>query len=128
MASSNISPLHSASNGAFNQTWVNIDLIDKAYQTDQTLQQVLWIMEGIVLVGIAGLSVIGKIYQFAQMQTGKVNTLVLRQCGVCWPPGCPQFLAAAEALVPDPGGAALHPGHSHRAAHPLDVQRTLTLS
>ena len=64
MASSNISPLHSASNGAFNQTWVNIDRLDKAYQTDQTLQQVLWIMEGIVLVGIGGLSVIGKIDQF----------------------------------------------------------------
>ena len=62
------------------------------------------------------------------MQTGKVNALALRQCGVCWPPGCPQFLAAAEALVPDPGGAALHPRHSHRAAHPLDVQHALTVS
>ena len=62
MASSNISPLHSGS-GAFNLTWVKIDKIDKAYQTDQTLQQVLWIMKGIVLVGIGGLSIIGKIDQ-----------------------------------------------------------------
>ena len=81
MASNKISPLDSASNGAFtfNHSWVNIDRIDKAYQTDQTLLQILWIMEGIVLVGIGGLSVIGNIDQFALMLTGTVNTLVLRQ-------------------------------------------------
>ena len=75
MASNKISPLDSASNGAFtfNHSWVNIDRIDKAYQTDQTLLQILWIMEGIVLVGIGGLSVLGKIDQFAQMLTGIVN-------------------------------------------------------
>ena len=130
MASNKISPLDSASNGAFtfNHSWVNIDRIDKAYQTDQTLLQILWIMEGIVLVGIGGLSVIGKIDQFALMLTGIVKTLVLRQCGVCWPPGCTPLLAAAEALVPDVGGAALRPGHSHRAPHHLDVQHALTLS
>ena len=61
------------------------------------------------------------------MLTGTVNTVVLRQCGVCWPPGCTPLLAAAEALVPDVGGAALCPRHSHRAAHRLAVQCTLTL-
>ena len=96
-------------------------------QTDQTHLKVTWIMEGIVLVGIGGLSVIGKVYQFALMLTVMVNSLVLRQCGVCWPPGCPPLLAAAEALVPDVGGAALRPGHSHRTAHSLAVQCTLAL-
>ena len=52
---------------------------------------------------------------------------MLRQCGVCWPPGCPPLLAAAEALVPDVGGAALCPRHFHRAAHCLAVQHTHTL-
>ena len=61
------------------------------------------------------------------MLTGTVNTVVLRQCGVCWSPRCPPLLAAAEALVPDVGGAALCPRHSHRAAHRLAVQCTLTL-
>ena len=128
MESNHILPLDSSSAGAgalnLNQTWLVDRMID---QTDQTLLKVTWIMEGIVLVGIGGLSVVGKVYQFALMLTVMVNPLVLRQCGVCWPPGCPPLLAAAEALVPDVGGAALHHGHSHRAAHCLAVQHTLTL-
>ena len=129
MESNHILPLESSSAGAgeliLNQTRFVDRMID---QTDRTILEVTWIMEGIVLVGIGGLSVIGKVYQFALMLTGMVNPLVLRQCGVCWPPGCPPLLAAAEALVPDVGGAALRPGHSHRAPHHLDVQHTLTLS
>ena len=129
MESNHILPLDSSRAGAgelnLNQTWLVDRMMD---QTDQTLLKVTWIMEGIVLVGIGGLSVIGKVYQFALMLTGMVNPLVLRQCGVCWPPGCPPLLAAAEALVPDVGGAALRPGHSHRAPHHLDVQHALTLS
>ena len=128
MESNHILPLDSSSAGAgelnLNQTWLVDRMMD---QTDHTLLKVTWIMEGIVLVGIGGLSVIGKVYQFALTLTGMVNPLVLRQCGVCWPPGCPPLLAAAEALVPDVGGAALRPGHSHCAAHRLDVQCTLTL-
>ena len=128
MESNHILPLDSSSAGAgalnLNQTWLVDRMMD---QTDQTLFKVTGIMEGIVLAGIGGLSVIGKVYQFALTLTGMVNCLVLRQCGVCWPPGCPPLLAAAEALVPDVGGAALRPGHSHRAAHRLAVQCTLTL-
>ena len=128
MESNHILPLESSSAGAgeliLNQTRFVDRMID---QTDRTILEVTWIMEGIVLVGIGGLSVIGKVYQFALMLTGMVNPLVLRQCGVCWPPGCPPLLAAAEALVPDLGGAALRPGHSHCAAHRLAVQCTLTL-
>ena len=128
MESNHILPLDSSSAGAgelnLNQTWLVDRMMD---QTDRTYLKVTWIMEGIVLAGIGGLSVIGKVYQFALTLTGMVNCLVLRQCGVCWPPGCPPLLAAAEALVPDVGGAALRPGHSHRAAHSLAVQCTLTL-
>ena len=129
MESNHILPLESSSAGAgeliLNQTRFVDRMID---QTDRTILEVTWIMEGIVLVGIGGLSVIGKVYQFALMLTGMVNPLVLRQCGVCWPPGCPPLLAAAEALVPDVGGAALCPRHSHRAAHCLAVRHALTLS
>ena len=129
MESNHILPLESSSAGAgeliLNQTRFVDRMID---QTDRTILEVTWIMEGIVLVGIGGLSVIGKVYQFALMLTGMVNPLVLRQCGVCWPPGCPPLLAAAEALVPDLGGAALCPRHSHRAAHCLAVRHALTLS
>ena len=110
-----------------NQTLVTDKMIDQPDQTDHTIFKVLWFMEGIVLLGIGGFSVIGKIYQFALLLTGTVITLVLRQCGVCWPPGCPPLLAAAEALVPDVGGAALCPRYSHRAAHCLAVQHTHTL-
>ena len=128
MESNHILPLESSSAGAgelnLNQTWLVDRMMD---QTDHTLLKVTWIMEGIVLVGIGGLSVMGKVYQFALMLTVMVNPLVLRQCGVCWPPGCPPLLAAAEALVPDVGGAALRPGHSHCAAHCLAVQCTLPL-
>ena len=129
MEPNHILPPDSSSGGAgalnLNQTWLVDRMMD---QSDKTHLKVTWIMEGIVLAGIGGLSVIGKVYQFALMLTVMVNPLVLRQCGVCWSPGCPPLLAAAEALVPDVGGAALRPGHSHRAAHRLAVQCTLALS
>ena len=66
MESNHILPLDSSSAGAgtlnLNQTWFVDRMMD---QTDQTYLKVTWIMEGIVLVGIGGLSVMGKVYQFA---------------------------------------------------------------
>ena len=63
MESNHILPLESSSAGAgelnLNQTWFVDRMMD---QTDQTLLKVTWIMEGIFLVGIGGLSVIGKVY------------------------------------------------------------------
>ena len=66
MEPNHILPPDSSSGGAgalnLNQTWLVDRMMD---QTDQTHLKVTWIMEGIVLAGIGGLSVVGKVYQFA---------------------------------------------------------------
>ena len=62
--SNHILPLKSGSDGGLNvnQTLVIDKMIDQPDQTDHTIFKVLWFMEGIVLLGIGGFSVIGKVF------------------------------------------------------------------